>query len=692
MSDSFQQRYLKKLEATFEANMTFFRKNLPLQAKQMEGDGETDIHFDIGSNGELSVRVDGVATAEHELVTRARKAIEEFGDPERYLGVTIPMELVKRADTDIASHILDYYYERIYETYKRKFLDILSKHTDGDPADEALQPTFGRDVAPIAIVFGSGYGWHLPEIANRFELRHLFLIDTDPNIFKLSCFFVDYPRLYHQLNDAGCRVSFLISTRKEEIADTLLTVLAELWPSYYLNGIHLFHGLRHTQLIGDVKDLIAKDFYRRGFMGWGFVDDELMSLRQSLINFGRKIPLCTQLKPVPEDATVFVVGAGPSLDGLLDLLRENLDKAVIISCGTALRVLYKAGIRPDFHVEIERPYSTYEALVNGVDPEWLRDIPIVGLNVLYPRVFDLTDTPLMLLKRFDAGTGLVKYQGFHEFITSPSVTNTGLSFALDFGFKNIYLAGTDFGFVDERRHHANNTIYINKEGIDKKFSDRMDLEMDIAGYDGGFTTVPGNFRETVQANLMLTHAREMVEYVLHQPQYADAKVFNLNDGARVEKAIPLQPADVKLHSPKVGKAKVLARMMENFSSDYGFDPAVEMRRMTEELRTLTEHVASITASALERKMDVFDVLANMHRYVFSDQCQATSIFSLVKGCLTHYGRMIYDYSFYLRDEEKALAFAREAVPELVNFLNTVIARMESIDLSNPAPDKLKGET
>ncbi len=36
---------------------------------------------------------------------------------------------------------------------------------------------------------------------------------------------------------------------------------------------------------------------------------------------------------------VFVIGAGPSLDGRIDFVRQVRDKAIVISCGTSLRSL-----------------------------------------------------------------------------------------------------------------------------------------------------------------------------------------------------------------------------------------------------------------------------------------------------------------------------------------------------------------
>ena len=55
-----------------------------------------------------------------------------------------------------------------------------------------------------------------------------------------------------------------------------------------------------------------------------------------------------------EAAPVFLVGAGPSLDRDLAHLKRLRDRAVVVSCGTALPLLLANGVRPDFHCEMER--------------------------------------------------------------------------------------------------------------------------------------------------------------------------------------------------------------------------------------------------------------------------------------------------------------------------------------------------
>ena len=71
---------------------------------------------------------------------------------------------------------------------------------------------------------------------------------------------------------------------------------------------------------------------------------------------------------------VFIIANGPSLDDSIDVIAANKDRAILISCGSAISALHKVGIKPDIHVETERTKIVYDFLVNLNDPEYLQDI------------------------------------------------------------------------------------------------------------------------------------------------------------------------------------------------------------------------------------------------------------------------------------------------------------------------------
>ena len=111
--------------------------------------------------------------------------------------------------------------------------------------------------------------------------------------------------------------------------------------------------------------------------GWGFFDDNIISISHCVENVRKNLPFLITGKSLDENWSnipVFVVGNGPSLDMAIDTLKKLQDNVIILSCGSALSALHKAGIRPDIHVQVERTKLVPDShrLLN--DADYLKDI------------------------------------------------------------------------------------------------------------------------------------------------------------------------------------------------------------------------------------------------------------------------------------------------------------------------------
>ena len=70
---------------------------------------------------------------------------------------------------------------------------------------------------------------------------------------------------------------------------------------------------------------------------------------------------------------------------LKNRIAAEKDKAIIFSCGTALRPLVARGIIPDLHIESERTFHVYEWLQNAGNSEVFENTILVGPNILPPK-------------------------------------------------------------------------------------------------------------------------------------------------------------------------------------------------------------------------------------------------------------------------------------------------------------------
>lgn len=675
--------YMAKLRATYDANMQFFAEHVPNFHRQLQADGELPFHFVVGDNGEVTIHAGDQIHTESDLIAQAQRQMQHFRLPDTYPGMVVPPEIVSQTDTDIGSYIFDHYYENLHQFSKQVVLDIL-KQTAGDAPDFLAQPYFGPDAVPIAVVVGTGLGWHLPLLAATVRMKHLVLIDTDVNITKLSMFFVDYVRLFHQLEQQGTRLTLFAHRESSMLSGMVQLVLAEYWPPYMLNGIHFFYSIRHTAIASKFRDVLADDIYRRLFFGWGFFDDEMMSLRHGLANYLKRTPLCvTTANKVDEKVSAIVVGAGPSLDALIPQLRACKGKAVIISCGTALRALARAGIVPDFHVEVERTKLTYDALTQA-NADVLSQVRLIGISALHPSLYTVGAKQLMFLKKDDSAARLMNGRDYPVFDTAPTVVNAGTEFAANFGFKTVYLVGADCGFVDPERHHAQNTLYHDRESVDPTIMSIIDKGMDEVGYSELIVDVPGNFRELVSTNSILKVCKESLEVQFHRNP--GVRFYNPNDGAKLAGAIPLPPEEFVVEGDEAQVRAAILRVESNFTSDYAVDLKDLFLPLFTELHALIARIAPLCSQAVSSRLDVLDILCGVYKVLDDEQVKTGRVRYLIGGSLLHLSRMIYDYTFLLRDEELALSFAREALKAIPWYLDRVDEVLAGLQPENLTPD------
>ena len=102
---------------------------------------------------------------------------------------------------------------------------------------------------------------------------------------------------------------------------------------------------------------------------------------------------------------------------------------------------------------MERPLRNYEALLDMLTVEEYKKVNLLSVNTVYPDTVDLYKWSGLALKGNEAGSDYINLQHYVKnkkglpFIphSNPLVANTALSFALSFGFKDIYLFGVDNG-------------------------------------------------------------------------------------------------------------------------------------------------------------------------------------------------------------------------------------------------------
>src|SRR5690606_9240691 len=151
---------------------------------------------------------------------------------------------------------------------------------------------------------------------------------------------------------------------------------------------------------------------------------------------------------------VFILGNGPSLDSHIEFIRKHQPYAIIITAGTALGSMAKTGIKPDFHVEMERNINITDWIKLGTTDEYRKGITLLCLNTVAPDPVKLFDSTCIAKKPNDVGQYIIEPllagKGIQSLqLCNPTVTNAAFSFAVSMGFKEIYFLGVDLGTKTE---------------------------------------------------------------------------------------------------------------------------------------------------------------------------------------------------------------------------------------------------
>ena len=420
---------------------------------------------------------------------------------------------------------------------------ILRRAAD-EGIDFAVQPV--KPECFCLIVFGVGLGAHIEPLVERTKCRVLFLIEPNLEFLYHSLFVTDWEALFERFDEEDMHLFFEVDKNYKRVAFNIRSQTRALLPSLFDGTIIYTHY--HNATMERAKEESAKEA-RLVFAGLGFVEDEIMMIRNSYHNLKDYESHHFKRENTPTRTPAFVVGSGPSLDEAIDTIRENQDKALIISCGTGLGALLANGITPDFQIEMENVEAVYDLLSETAKTHDFGRICLVATPTIYPGTRDLFEKTLFFFR-----PGLCTWEmfslgddtGLND--VGPTVSNCGLSFAQELGSREIYFFGMDFGTKNPEVHHAKDSTYMQDKGLE---------------YDGVLDEpYPGNFGGTVYTDHTMKWARGVVEDSMRRNSQGRT-YYNCSDGVRMEGAIPKVAKAVSLNGT-VDKAKEIDDILNKF--------------------------------------------------------------------------------------------------------------------------------
>ncbi|RDU65346.1 hypothetical protein CQA53_06465 [Helicobacter didelphidarum] len=407
---------------------------------------------------------------------------------------------------------------------------------------------------PQTSIYGLMGGIFLQDLLLQgYHFHSLMIYEEHIDFFRISLYFLDYAQLFSQVSKQACFI--MIKDISEPLIKAFFTTKRL---TNNLIGLELQHY--DTQNVQTIKSLVAKE--KKAIMrGWGSFEDELIGFKNAVQN----LHSCKILhQPKRINAPICVVGNGASLDLCLDFIKEYQDSMIILSCGTALKVLRYHNIKPDFQIEIER----IDYLADVLQEAGLEDIPLIfaqmtdtkavnlskesygfmrggSASAYFEMSFHLCHNKEKNSKNFDTSTE--SNQTFSLELSAPFVGNAGVALAALLG-SDILLCGLDCGYIEGFSKHAKNSFY-GKE--------KVEIPKDC------FQVSANKNLKVFSNDLFYLSANNIASAIQH---YNPNTAINLGYGAYIANTLSLNEDDFSLQ--KIDKLQAIHDFKKNFQQAF----------------------------------------------------------------------------------------------------------------------------
>lgn len=518
-----------------------------------------------------------------------------------------------------------------------------------------------RSVGHMVMV-GLGLGTCVQKFLDELTIDNLTIYESQEDLFFASLFVVNWDKIIEHFSAPNRNLNLLLG-----ITGKSASRLAKIGTSVYgphLNAI----GFTFVHSLGGNERAFITEFTSSANhlgTGHGFLLDEQVSYAHSLANHKNSVKLL-RFSEVKRQGPVLLVGNGPSLDQQEAFIREAQDKAIVVSCGTALSWLSKKGIKPDIHIEMERMRLVKDWIDEETTQEFRKGILCIGFNVVHPEVFELFDQSAMVIKGNDTGAEFLKQSLSDQRImeplfSNPSVTNLGFSIMLSLGFREIYLMGVDCGALDPSTHHAKASAYFDESARELRQKNRF--------VNDGFE-VPGNLREKVLTTPVFNESRINIEHLISL--LPDLKVYNPNDGAKIDNAITVSPSDLKLRSDLLEeKAALISQILED--SSFRFKEASDSKRLFESYFKFMDRL--YFPREFEGKEALYQRIMAVYSEVRQLEKDDVFVFRLIRGEVINILMLFYRFCLWLSEEDciRNYEVIQEAMLDLLEKGRSLIA-------------------
>jgi hypothetical protein len=480
---------------------------------------------------------------------------------------------------------------RMLERLRRELVDM------GQP----LLDRFPSTGSYFLVVYGVGLGHHLRRLIAETKAKWVFIVEPLPDLLHWSLKAIDWQALFEEAEERGVQIKLSCESDPQRVNTWIMDGIEPIGFGFLDGSFAYIHY--PLWALRNARERFIDSVDRR-FMARGFYEDELVMSGNAVSNmldhrahFVDGQPMLQRPEPV------FIVGSGPSVDASIPTIRRWRDRAVVISCGTGLRVLLRQGITPDFHVEIENGAWVPEVLSLAGQYGDLKKITLVTTFTVHPSVPPLFGETFFFFRDSVSSTVML-LRGRREVLgAAPTVANTALTLGSIFGFTEFYLFGIDCGVRDGAANHSRDSVYHD-----------VDAWRDKAKNFKYPTEVLANFGGIAFTDWLLDWSCGMLNQVI---RLRDLTAYNCSDGALIEQAIPMVPESVDLADRpcEAGQAKAELRHRLVRIAPGEMTAGVDFASIADEMDNLYRDVCALVDRVVNEGGGFAEIYTEVHAFL-----------------------------------------------------------------------------
>ena len=623
------------VKARYMRNFLLLREKAPHIFGRINEKTDIDWSIKVGADGSINAIINGQELYPYDPKRIAKEQVEEYSKaPKR---VSVPFLSPPADDGSVHSK----FYSQIVGDFFEEPFDLSFK--------------FDGKFIPVMIVFGMGFGHHVIELIRRYDIGSMIVIEPNSVFLNLSLYSIEWKEILDYFAKPNRSFVTVFSDDPEQIKSEIKKAFSVINPAFSVH-VFLFEHFK-SPFFEEVVEFIKTNNPLNPWL-WGTIDSELSSLKHLIGLVNDRVPVYYGLKEADPDVPVFIVGSGPSLDKLEDTLRANLDKAIVVSCGTATKSLYRMGIKPDFHVIADWQSLNYD-LIKSIDRKFMKSLYVLGTPFCHPGVFKAGKKGGMFVPA-TVGISSASFPPNVPRITNtpPTVTSAAIAFLAHAGFRKFYLFGVDMGSRDPQEHHSKKTDYY-------------DPNSPIYNYPVGFDIeVEANFGGVAYTNRSLYTSKSNIEKTIKK---FGLEVYNLSDGAKIEGALPLEAGSLSLREG-LEKEKVAKDIFKNFRSTYIKEMKLrkKLESVEEDIEQFVSQIRPLMINGVGSVRELVEIFSKAHHKIVQ--------MGLARGESGNYltyiliAQSLYKYEMfllsaaYVGDEQRVKKLTSRAFPVILDYL------------------------